>query len=266
MKMEDQINMLLTTGDPEGMRINTYTICMAVLALISFINFFLLIFVPLPAQIHVVLNLFDVLVALIFLADFFVRLVRVSKKWQYLRTWGWLDVLSGIPFPIFNLARVARFVRVVFIMRRMRRMRRQDVQSSITRHPAQSTLIGTGFLTFLVVVIGSAVVLHFEEFAPHATIVTGGDALWWAVVTLATVGYGDTYPITEGGRITATVLMAVGVVLIGVLSSFLASTFIASRQRDDREAIIATLQHDLNTLMADVAEIKQSLQQRDQTS
>ncbi len=210
-----------------------------------------------------VLNLFDVLVALIFLADFLFRLVRVSKKWQYLRTWGWLDVLSGIPYPIFNIARVARFVRVVFVVRTMRR---QDVESSITKHPARSTLIATGFLTFLVVVIGSALVLNFEEVAPHAMIITGGDALWWAVVTVATVGYGDTYPITEGGRITTTLMMAVGVVLFGVLSSFLASTFIASRQKDDKEAIIATLKQDLNTLMADMAEIKQLLQQRDLTS
>ena len=80
------------------------------------------------------------------------------------------------------------------------------------------------------------------------------------------MGYGDTYPITVGGRITATFLMAVGVVLFGVLSSFLASTFIASRQKDDKKAIIATLQQDLNTLMADVDTIKQLLQQRDQTS
>ncbi len=261
--MEDQMSTILTTGKSDDKRISTYALCMALLALFSFINFFLLTFVPLPAQIHVVLNLFDVLVALIFLADFFFRLVRVSKKWQYLRTWGWLDLLSGIPFPIFNIARVARFVRVVLVVRRMRL---QDVQSSITQHPARSTLIGTGFLTFLVVVIGSAVELKFEEFAPHATIITGGDALWWAVVTIATVGYGDTYPITEGGRITATFLMAAGVVLFGVLSSFLASTFIASRQKDDKEVIIATLQHDLNTLMADVAEIKQLLQQRDLTS
>jgi voltage-gated potassium channel len=261
--MEDRMSTLLTTGNPEGMRISTYALCMALLALISFINFFLLTFVPLPAQIHVVLNLFDVLVALIFLADFFFRLIRVSQKWQYLRTWGWLDLLSGIPYPVFNIARVARFVRVVFVVRKLRL---QDVESSITKHPARSTLIGTGFLTFLVVVIGSALELKFEEFAPHATIITGGDALWWAVVTIATVGYGDTYPITEGGRITATLLMAVGVVLFGVLSSFLASTFIASRQKDDKEAIIATLQQDLNTLIADVAEIKQLLQQRDQTS
>jgi len=55
-------------------------------------------------------------------------------------------------------------------------------------------------------------------------------------------------------------------VLFGVLSSFLASTFIASRQKDDKEVIIATLQQDLNTLMADVAAIKQLLQQRDQIS
>ncbi len=261
--MEDRMSTVLMTRNPNDKRISTYALCMALLALISFINFFLLIFVPLPAQIHFVLTLFDILVALIFLADFFFRLVHVSNKWQYLRTWGWLDSLSGIPYPIFNIARVARFVRVVIVVRTMRR---QDVQSAITKHPARSTLIGTGFLTFLVVVISSALVLKFEEFAPHATIITGGDALWWAVVTIATVGYGDKYPITEGGRITATLLMAVGVVLFGVLSSFLASTFIASRQKDDKEAIIATLKQDLNTLMADMAEIKQLLQQRDLTS
>jgi voltage-gated potassium channel len=260
MNMEDRMSNLLTTGHSDDMRINTYTLCMASLALISFINFFLLTFVPLPAQIHVVLHFFDVLVALIFLADFFIRLVRVSKKWQYLRTWGWLDLLSGIPFPIFNIARVARFVRVIFVVRTMRL---QEVENSITKHPARSMLIGTGFLTFLVVLFGSALELKFEEFAPHATILTGGDALWWAVVTIATVGYGDTYPITGGGRIIATFMMAVGVVLFGVLSSFLASTFIASRQKDDKEVIIATLQQDLNTLMADVTTIKQLLQQRD---
>jgi len=255
--MEDRISTVLTTRNPDDKRISTYALCMALLALISFFNFFLLIFVPLPAQIRDVLNLFDILIALIFLADFFFRLVRVSNKWQYLRTWGWLDLLSGIPYPIFNIARVARFVRVVFVMRTMRL---QQVESSITKHPARSTLIGTGFLTFLVVVIGSALVLKFEEFAPHANIVTGGDALWWAVVTIATVGYGDKYPITEGGRITAAFLMAVGVVLFGVLSSFLASTFITSRQKDDKEAIIAAFKDDLDTLKAEVAEIKQLLQ------
>ena len=71
---------LLTTKNPDDKRISTYALCMALLALISFINFFLLIFVPLPAQIHDVLNLFDILIALIFLADFFFRLVRVSNK------------------------------------------------------------------------------------------------------------------------------------------------------------------------------------------
>ena len=261
--MEDRMSTVLTTRNLDYKRISTYALCMALLALISFINFFLLTFVPLPAQIHNVLTRFDILVALIFLADFFFRLIRVSKKWQYLRTWGWLDLLSGIPYPVFNIARVARFVRVVFVMRKMRL---QEVESSITKHPARSTLIGTGFLTFLVVVIGSALVLKFEEFAPHANIVTGGDALWWAIVTIATVGYGDKYPITRGGQITAAFMMAVGVVLIGVLSSYLASTFISFRQKDVKEAIIATLKQDLNTLMADVAEIKQLLQQRDQTS
>jgi voltage-gated potassium channel len=98
MNMEDRMSTVLLRRNPDDKGISTYALCMALLGLISFINFFLLIFVPLPAQIHVVLNLFDILVALIFLADFFFRLVRVSNKWQYLRTWGWLDLLSGIPY------------------------------------------------------------------------------------------------------------------------------------------------------------------------
>ena len=158
--MEDTFSTMITTRNTNDKRISTYSLCIAMLALISFINFILLIFISLPAQIHDVLTLLDILIALIFLADFFFRLVRVSNKWQYLRTWGWLDLLSGIPYPIFNIARVARFVRVVFVMRTMRL---QQVESSITKHPARSTLIGTGFLTFLVVVIGSALVLKFEE-------------------------------------------------------------------------------------------------------
>ena len=85
-------------------------------------------------------------------------------------------------------------------------------------------------------------------------------------MTLATVGYGDKYPVTGAGRITAAFVMAVGVVLFGVLSSYLASTFISSREKEEKEELIAVLKADLNSIKAEMAEIKQLLQQRDQAS
>ena len=187
-------------------------------------------------------------------AFFVVRFLRAPKKWEYMRTWGWLDLLSAVPIPFFSIVRIVRVARVAVAVRKMRY---KDVERSITRHPARSTLIATGFLALLVVVAGSALELQFEANAPQANIHSGGDALWWAMVSIATVGYGDKYPVTTAGRITAVFVIGVGVVLFGVISSYLASTFIASRDRVGEEAIIADLKGDLDTIKTEVADLKE---------
>ncbi len=254
MDMEDRVSTVITARNTDDKRIGIYALGIALLAVISFVNFFLLTFVPLPPSIKQILTVFDYGVALIFLADFVVRFLRAPKKWAYMRTWGWLDLLSGVPIPFFSIARIVRVARVAVVVRRMRY---KDVEHSITKHPARSTLIATGFLTLLVVVAGSALELQFEANAPHANIHSGGDALWWAMVSIATVGYGDKYPVTPAGRITAVFVIAVGVVLFGVISSYLASTFIASRDRADREVIIATLKGDLDTIKTEAADLRE---------
>jgi voltage-gated potassium channel Kch len=74
--------------------------------------------------------------------------------------------------------------------------------------------------------VGSWLVLLFEEKAKGSNIHDYPDALWWAIVTVTTVGYGDRFPVTEGGRIVAVVLMLVGIGLIGTLTATVASVFI----------------------------------------
>jgi voltage-gated potassium channel len=275
--MEERINQVITKRNTDDKRISIYALCIALLAITSFINFLIITFVPLPASIKQILTEFDYGVALIFLVDFLFRLLRAPKKLEYMRTWGWLDMLSAVPIPFFSIFRIVRVIRVAIMLRKMRL---KDVERSITKHPARSTIIATGFLAFLVMVSGSAVMLAVEKGDPSANIRTGGDALWWAIVTMATVGYGDKYPVTGWGRITATIVMAVGVVIFGVLSSYLASTFISSNEAQAKEAMIATLKEDLDTIKADaaasrehlnqmeaeMAEIKQLLQQRNQAS
>jgi voltage-gated potassium channel len=78
-------------------------------------------------------------------------------------------------------------------------------------------------------------VLLFEEKAKGSNIHDYPDALWWAIVTVTTVGYGDRYPVTSGGRVVAVILMLVGIGLIGVLTATVASVFIKEHTDANKE-------------------------------
>jgi voltage-gated potassium channel len=86
-------------------------------------------------------------------------------------------------------------------------------------------------------ILGAWMVLLFEENAKGSNIHTYPNALWWAIVTVTTVGYGDRYPVTAGGRIVAAVLMLVGIGLIGVLTATVASVFIKEHTDDNKQAL-----------------------------
>jgi voltage-gated potassium channel len=73
---------------------------------------------------------------------------------------------------------------------------------------------------------GAMVVYLVERHAPGANIRTLGESLWWTVVTVATVGYGDYVPVTTGGRITASFVMAIGVLVLAVVTAQIASSFV----------------------------------------
>ena len=82
--------------------------------------------------------------------------------------------------------------------------------------------------------MGALLEWRFESRAEGANIHTLGQAFWWAIVTTTTVGYGDEYPVTWQGRIVASVIMLIGVGLIGTVSASVASWFVARRK--DAEA------------------------------
>ncbi len=91
-----------------------------------------------------------------------------------------------------------------------------------------------GFLSLIAtaVMTGAVVVLRFERNAPDAKITDLGDAVWWAIVTSTTVGYGDEIPITTGGRITGVIVMFVGLILFSAVTGLTASRIIAARQSE----------------------------------
>jgi len=96
------------------------------------------------------------------------------------------------------------------------------------------------FVAFMLIANSVVLVYFFERTAPHANILTMGDAAWWAVVTVATVGYGDYYPVTVGGRITAVALMGIGLMTAAVITAQIAASFMEqSRERRRAQATAA---------------------------
>jgi len=108
-------------------------------------------------------------------------------------------------------------------------------------------------------------VLQFESKSPDAKITTGGDALWYSIVTITTVGYGDFYPVTPAGRITAMFIMFMGVGIIGALASILASLLVGGSSPAEEEEAPAstpapTVEQELALVKKELAAVRQLLE------
>ncbi len=138
-------------------------------------------------------------------------------------------LLGSLPVPF---AGVLRLIWVWLAVRRLRRIDYQQMGHIVVRRRAQSTLLGVILAAILVLEIGGLLMLSAESASSQANIKTGLDSLWWGVVTLSTVGYGDKYPVTTAGRVLGVIVIVVGVGLFSALTSFLAQWFLRSRATD----------------------------------
>ncbi len=201
-----------------------------------------------------------------FFVDFLISFARAENKRRYFFTWGWFDLLSSIPAVIF--LRYFRFARILRIGRVLRGVRAGKIIASfVMGNRAQSGIIGALLITVLLIFIGSISVLQVEQ-GLGGSINTAEDALWWAVTTMTTVGYGDKYPTSTEGRIIAAVLMFAGIGLFGVVSGFVASWFIAPSSKDnekessDFQNKVDSLQSKMELLDSKVDEIIGYLRER----
>jgi voltage-gated potassium channel len=177
-----------------------------------------------------VLTYADNLVCGLFLIDFGVSLYRAPRKGHYLMTWGWIDLLSSLPFlDVLRWGRAARMLRLLRLFRGLKSA--WTLTSFVVGRRAESTLLASTVVALLVIVTASISVLQFEVPA-GGNIASGQDAMWWAVTTMTTVGYGDRYPITSEGRIVGVFLMVTGVGLFGVLSGAVASWFLSPAAKE----------------------------------
>jgi len=170
----------------------------------------------------------DLIICGVFLIDIIVQLRGEPDRWRYLKTWGWIDLLSSIPLLTepYGIGRVAKLFRILRIIRVLKsaKLRLRTFRS----HPTQATLFLLGMIIMVVVTFCSTAMLIVEE-QGDGPIKTGGDALWWCMVTLTTVGYGDAVPVTSAGRLIAVLTMMGGIAVFSTFTAFVATTFLNGR-------------------------------------
>ncbi|MGL4650685.1 MAG: ion transporter [Caldilineaceae bacterium] len=230
----------------------TYELFILLVTLLSMAVALTRLLVPLNDEIDLVLQRIDGIYVIILLVDFVLRFVRAPHKLRYFFGMGIFDLLGSI--PAVSLLRFLRLPRVVWQVRFLRDGSPKGVMHAIREQMAQSTLLTVAFVVLLVVMFGSMAIVGLEANDPNANITTGDDAIWWAIVTVATVGYGDRFPVTLGGRLIGTVMIVMGVSLFSVLTSYIASAFVARGETaSDRE---------LAAVRKELAEIKRLLADR----
>ena len=221
-----------------------------------------LLFFPISREMrHLFIGL-DFLICSIFMLQLVVDLIRAADRVQFLKS-HWIDFIASIPMiePL-RYARLFHILRTILVVRSGRNALKQLITNR-----RETTIASILLLLVLMITLGSSFMLLFESKDPQANIQSGADALWWALVTISTVGYGDHYPVTMAGRLIATAMILCGVGIFGMISglitSFLTSPDSKQSKNDKKEIqllqqIIESQQKILNRVEVLEEKVKQS--------
>ncbi len=174
---------------------------------------------------------------ILFTAEYILRIYTAPVKREFIFSFfGIVDLLAILPslvlIPGFRVLRILRFLRVFRIFKATRFIlavdRMIDALSEVKRE-----LLALVILSSLFVYLAACGIYFFERVKQPEDFGSIPDAMWWAIVTLTTIGYGDVYPVTTGGKIFTALVALVGVGLIAIPSGLLASVLTKARVEEE---------------------------------
>jgi len=185
--------------------------------------------IVLPRETNKLLNYIDNTICAFFFLEFLIRFYKAESKLQFMK-WGWIDLVSSI--PMIGCLRAGRILRLIRLLRVIRAFRStKHLIDHVFANKAKGALTSVSIIAILLVIFSAIAILQVEK-DPSSNIKTAEDAIWWAYVTITTVGYGDKFPVTTEGRIIAAILMTAGVGLFGTFTAFVASKFVTDSNNE----------------------------------
>jgi voltage-gated potassium channel len=208
-----------------------------VLIFLSVISFSIETIPDLSEKTKYYLHYFEIFCVIAFTIEYLLRIITTDKKLKFIFSFfGIIDLLAILPFYLsfgidLRSARILRFIRVFRLLKLAR------YNHALNRFYRAFVLIKEELIMFgsvaLILIYLSAVgIYYFEHEAQPEQFTSIFSSLWWAVVTLTTVGYGDVYPITLGGRVFTFVILMIGLGIISIPSGMISSALTEARRRE----------------------------------
>lgn len=177
-----------------------------------------------------------------FLIDYIVRLATATER----KTWFWKHSYELIILAL-PLLRPLRLLRLLTLVNVFHRSAGSALRGKV--------VIFAGVFSVLLVYCGALAVFEAERDAPNAIIRSFGDSIWWAIITITTVGYGDMYPVTVVGKIIAILLIISGIAVIGILTAALASWLIEEIKSEKDSISQSEIMNELTLLRKAIKDI-----------
>jgi voltage-gated potassium channel len=186
-----------------------------------------------------------------FLVDYVARLSLSRDRRTFFRR-----NLFDLAVVVLPLLRPLRLLRLVTLLTVLQRHAGASLRGRVAIYVAGASTT--------VILVASLAVLDVERGQRGSTIESFGDALWWAITTVTTVGYGDEFPVTARGRVIAVGLMLAGIALLGVVTATLAS-WLLQRVEEVEETSRTATARDIEALHEEIRELRRELRAREPT-
>ena len=193
----------------------------------------------LPSFVSDVLDISEIVITVLFTIEYLVRVAAAPKKIGYILSfYGIVDLIAILPFYIalgvdLRAVRAFRLFRIIRILKLTRYSRAMERFAKALSYAKEEVIFFIA--TIIILYLASVGMYYFEHDAQPDAFRSIFDSLWWAVATLTTVGYGDIYPVTVGGKIFTFVILMCGLGVVAVPAGLISAALSKVRRDEDRD-------------------------------
>ena len=237
--MKEKLRVIVEESDTKLGKL--FDLVVQFLVVISLLSFSLETLPNLSKNQIFILKLVEIVIITIFSIEYLLRIFVTNKKFKYIFSfYGLIDLLTILPFYL-SLTIDLRSLRALRLLRLFRILKLVRFNKAINRFQealkiAREEIIIFIFATCIVLYLSSVGIFFFENAIQPDKFSSVFHSLWWAIVTLTTVGYGDIYPLTLGGRIFTFFILILGLGVVGIPAGLIASALTAVRRKEENDS------------------------------